>query len=118
MVEKSQLEFPMDWGKCPYCGEERCVAETVRLEEEAKGKINPGSKSAMVQALVAITDVLAPHIRTVPTLIGYIDACVKCGAARFIHIDRRDTLMGVEMPNPTQPQPGVPQGVPPFFGKG
>ena len=110
------LEFPLDFPQCSHCGEKRPVAETVRREEVAKGKIKKESRSAMTGVVVTIADMnLAHPLMTVPNLRGYLECCAKCGNAWWVHIDRQDAPMTVEEP---KTPPGRGWRTNPFFGKG
>ena len=102
------LTFPMTWEKCPVCGDTRQVANEVKEEQKAKGKIGPGFNTAiaMLNSLILDPRKIVGQL-TAPILTSYLDICAKCGVVYCVRIDRQEQNLAVPPPS----QSGQPAGL-------
>lgn len=105
------LTFPIKVDKCPYCGSTRRVAEMVRDEEVAKGKLPKDLSVVAMQAVTPVTEMktILLGLSIVPVLTFQFDQCVDCNGWYAISTSRQDMptgdlqkMMGI-VPQP-QPQ--------------
>ncbi|MDP2727025.1 MAG: hypothetical protein Q8P59_05740 [Dehalococcoidia bacterium] len=109
MAETQPLTFPLKWDKCPSCGSNRRVADQVKEEEKAKGRVGADLHTALAVLTTLIIDPRnASRQLTAPVLITYLDACAACGALYCVHIDRQEQSLAVMAPG----QPGRPPAGP------
>lgn len=101
------LTFPMTWEKCPVCGDTRQVANEVKEEQKAKGKIGPGFNTAiaMLNSLILDPRKIVGQL-TAPILTSYLDICAKCGVVYCVHIDRLEQNLSVKPSAPEKPSAG------------
>ena len=99
------IEFPKTFDKCPNCGSEVRIAETVTNQEIAKGKVKPGKKTPFVMARTAIFDKDVVDIfgwrKKAVVLFGFFDVCADCGTFYCIHADEGEGT--VDMGAPAMP---------------
>jgi hypothetical protein len=76
--QEKEMVFPITHDKCPCCGSTRRVADMVKDQEVAKGKIRSDSNFALSVYIAAISD---PRIATLtsPVITSMIDVCSNCG---------------------------------------
>lgn len=107
------LTFPLKFDRCPN-GHTRRVAETVRDQEAAKGKVPKDSIMVMQQlnAPIAEMKTIMLGLSIVPFLTADVDICVECGALYATTVHRRDIptsdlqkAMGIAAP-PQRPASG------------
>jgi len=117
--QEAKLEFPIWHDKCPFCGSTRRVANEVKEEEVAKGKIRPETHCALGELAVTIADPskIVGNL-TAPLIIGHYDACAEpeCGALYLVHAERREQDLSVDID--LTPKGGKQKPLSPFFGKG
>ena len=85
MVDKKELEFPMEFKKCPACGSAETVGKTVGDEEKAKGKMKPESVAIIENKAVVFYDPKVVSL-TCTMLILQTDICLKCGTIYCVKI--------------------------------
>ena len=89
-----KLMFPMKFDKCPMCGSTKRVAEMLRDEEAAKGKVPKDSHMIAFRAVTPITELntIILGLSIVPVLTFEFDVCAnpKCGAFYPVVITRQD----------------------------
>lgn len=111
-----ELQFPLVFPKCPVCGCEETVAERVKDEEIAKGKIKTQIHAAMSRSMTPVADQRAIiTLLSVPMLVSFYDVCARCGSVRAVRIEKGEALIGPDKPPPGMPgMPGM--GRQPFLG--
>lgn len=112
---QDELKFPMKFDKCPVCGSTKRIAETLRDEEAAKGKVPKDCLMVVLQAVTPITEMktIMLGLSIVPLLTCQIDICADCGTLYSIAVHKQDIptgelqkMMGIA----PQPRPIPPLG--------
>ena len=80
-----ELQFPLRF-KCPKCGSERRIVETVMNQEKEKGKVNPNAFGCSRQTNIIVADPTKITI-SVPALIVFYDICFDCGTEYCFRVD-------------------------------
>ena len=115
--QKQELQFPIVHDKCPVCGWTKTVAEIMRDEAAAKGKVPKDCHIVAMRAVTPITEIqtILQGLSIVPVLTFEFDVCANpdCGAFYCVNILRQDMsgsdiqkMMGIA-PQPQQSLPGL-----------
>jgi len=118
--KKDELQFPMEFKKCPVCGSEERVAQKVFNEEVAAGRAK-AQLAGMFRFQTVVVDAqgLVSRITPPPALIAHVDVCANpdCGCVYCFMVQKGKAAMQ----QPGFPGgPGGPGGLPgiPGFGRG
>lgn len=112
-TQNERLKFPIVHDKCPVCGWTKKVAEIMRDEEAAKGKVPKDSHMVAMRAVTPIAEfqTILLGLSIVPVLTYEFDVCANpdCGIFYCVNILRQDMptsdlqkIMGIA-PQPQQP---------------
>lgn len=113
MAKEEELQFPIEFDKCPVCGSTRRLVALVTDEEIEKGNIKKETKGKIpfLSGRAAIFDPTALKLISIPShcpvLVGYFDICLECGTLYCTKIEKHIGHVQVER------KPGIPP-----FGKG
>ncbi len=84
-------KFPMVFDKCPSCGSEERIANSVLKSEQANGKL----KDVKAAFLFQQQSLIAPQnmrFLSAPMIMTFYDACAKCGTVFCVFVDVRLAL--------------------------
>ena len=95
--EQKELIFPIIHDKCPVCGSTRRVANEVKKQEAAKGKVHEEANFGLGMYRAAISDPSIPSL-SCPIIIAILDVCVDCGAVYSPVVNCTEQGMSLELP--------------------
>lgn len=79
------MEFPIEFKKCPNCGAEEPVAQTVCAGEPSIAK---GTFFSLEKKITPIQDFLRISTPTTKVLLRHYDICSKCGKDYCTRIEK------------------------------
>lgn len=87
-----KLTFPLKFDRCPTCGSTKRIAEMLRDEEAAKGKVPKDSPMVMLRAVTPMTELqtIMLGLSIVPLLTCLFDICAECGTLYSVMVQRQD----------------------------
>ena len=104
------LEFPIKFLSCPYCGGTRRLIESVKAEEVEKGKCGEDMPMGSTTKGLAVYDPRKPAL-SAPQVILLYDICVEqdCGREYLVEVRKTDVPLTTQMkgmPGQMPPPPG------------
>jgi len=86
------IEFPLNFDKCPACGDGRRLATEMIKEEIKKGKAGADARAYINKTQTIVVDQRRTWL-SAPVLVSYYDICPNCGTYYCFRVES-----GVAMP--------------------
>ena len=108
---------PKTFNVCPVCSHDKTLIQDEVEKEIAKGNLPADAHIPMIATRALLFDpkkaprILAARMR-VPVMLGFVDACSKCGTVRCVLMTKGDAILDTRLGPPSN-QPPMP-----FIGRG
>ncbi len=108
----TQFQLPADYPKCPVCGHDRRIANTIAQREKAKGRMPADMNIAAASFTCPMANPKTPPVygQKYPVVRMMLDACCQCGTVWVVHAEEGEMSFSVN--NSQLKQFGFPQKYP------
>ena len=93
-----ETKYPVDFEKCAQCGSTETLIGSELEAMKADHKMPPQAKAGLGTFQVPLANPLGISL-SVPVFTAHIDACLKCGTVRVVHVEKTMGQMKMENQN-------------------